>query len=103
MSLEVIYALITIVIIAILIFFLVKAENAKNTYTVYVSHKTLVAINAYREAWSTYDETVFPMKTRKRVLRQLRNDVPNVYQYLLDESRIEVKLYGEELHEVKKK
>ena len=96
MSYEIIFAMVVIVIVGILIFFEVKQYGKRQTYTVYVSRNALIAINAYRDSAKKYEEKpTYPQVTRRRVLRKLRHDVPNLYHYLLDEPRIEVKLYGE--------
>ena len=88
MSSEIIFALVVIVFMGILIFNIVKAETKKMTYTVYVTRKVYRNVNAWR---ALYNSTTDSAWTRKE-LDKIKSRIPDVYHYLLKESRIKVKV-----------
>ena len=93
---EFVIALITVGLAIIL--FMIIEDSKKHAYTVYVSKTSMIAISAYRTARKRYSVGRFGTSVSKaRVLRELKESVPTVYHYLLDETRIEVKQYGREI------
>ena len=88
MSSEIIFALAVIVFMGILIFNIVKAETKKMTYTVYVTRKVYRNVNAWRDLYNTTEDNIWSRKQ----LDKIKSKIPDVYHYLLKESRIKVEV-----------